>query len=500
MDTADAALSILLFVGLLVMNMIFYGFGVAIQNLNISDVEALYEQNHDKKSKRILKVSKGITKYVNTVQVVVTLAQLIMGGFFLRIFISVARGIFRQLTDAPHVAAIRLILQMVPVFLAFVFLGYILLLVGVMIPKKIAAIYPEKWAYACVSITYAFCFFLTPVTSLIDVSANGLLRLFGIRQPRDEGEVTEEEIISMVNEGHEQGVLEESEAEMITNIFEYGDKTVRDIMTNRQNIKMLDAQMRLSDAVAFMLEENNSRYPVFSETSDQIIGFLHLKDACRYQHKLRMENEKERSAEKAADNGAKNHGEGQPDNAARPHGEKNADRHHSDPRLKSCRSILRRPEFVPETMNIDDLFHSMQSKHLQMVIVADEYGQTVGLVTMEDILEEIVGNIQDEYDEEDRFIIKTGRDRFVADGMTPLEELTQMLGIPFDEGLEVDTLNGFMIMKMEHVPEEKERFSMEYGGYEFQIRQVEKRVIRSVLLTKKEPQPEEKKVEENADS
>lgn len=483
MDTAEAALGVLLFVGLLVMNMIFYGFGVAIQNLNISEVEELYEQNRDKRSRKILKVSRGITKYVNTVQVVVTLAQLIMGGFFLGIFISVSRGIFKQLTDAPHAAAVRLLLQMIPVFLAFVFLGYILLLVGVMIPKKIAAIYPEKWAYACVSVTYAFCFFLTPATSLIDVSANALLRLFGIRQPRGEGEVTEEEIISMVNEGHEQGVLEESEAEMITNIFEYGDKNVRDIMTNRQNIKMLDAQMRLSDAVAFMLEENNSRYPVFSETSDQIIGILHLKDACRYQRKLHVESEKERESEENTESGAKTHGE----------------KHHTDPRLKSCRAILRRPEFVPETMNIDDLFHSMQSKHLQMVIVADEYGQTVGLVSMEDILEEIVGNIQDEYDEEDRFIVKTGKDRFVADGMTPLEELTEMLGIPFDEDLEVDTLNGFMIMKMEHIPEEKERFSMEYGGYEFQIRQVEKRAIRSVLLTKQTPQPEEKEVEEKAD-
>lgn len=483
MDTADAALSALLFVGLLVMNIIFYGFGVAIQNLNISEVEELYEQKHDKRSRRILKVSRGITKYVNTVQVVVTLAQLIMGGFFLRIFISAARRVLRQLTGSPQGAVVEFILQMIPVLLAFVFLTYILLLVGVMIPKKIAAIYPKKWAYACVSVTYAFCQLLTPVTALIDVSATGLLRIFGIRPPRDEGEVTEEEIISMVNEGHEQGVLEESEAEMITNIFEYGDKTVRDIMTNRQNIKMLDAQMRLSDAVAFMLEENNSRYPVYSETPDQIIGFLHLKDACRYQHRLHMEAEKEQNEEKNLENAQKSH----------------ADKHHMDPRLRSCRSVLRRPEFVPETMNIDDLFHSMQSKHLQIVLVADEYGQTVGLVTMEDILEEIVGKIQDEYDEEDRFIIKTGKDRFIADGMTPLDELEELLGISFDENLEVDTLNGFMIMKMEHIPEEKERFSLEYEGYEFQIRKVEKSVIRSVMIIRLQVPQEEKEVEEKAE-
>lgn len=464
MNTADAALSALLFLVLLVMNVIFYGFSVAIQNLNIPEVEERYERMHDRKSKKILKVSRNITKYVNTVQVVVTLVQLIMGGFFLRLFINAARGGLRKLVSDPEAQPVRQVVTIASAVLAFLLLVYVLLLLGVLIPKKIAAIYPQKWAYACVSVTYAFCYLLTPVTVLIDVSANGLLRLFGVRQPKDEAEVTEEEIISMVNEGHEQGVLEESEAEMITNIFEFGDKTAHDIMTNRQNINMLDAQMRLSDAIACMLEGNNSRYPVFSETPDQIIGFLHLKDACRYQHKLHREEAENQTGEKERENASS--------------------RNHSDPKLKACRSILRRPEFVPETMNIDDLFHSMQSKHLQMVIVVDEYGQTVGLVAMEDILEEIVGNIQDEYDEEQRFIIKTGPGRFIADGMTPLDDLETLLNISFDEDVEVDTLNGFMILKMEHIPEEKERFSMEYRGYEFRIRHVEKRVIRSVLITR----------------
>ncbi len=464
MNTADAALSILLFVGLLIMNVIFYGFSVAIQNLNISEVEDHFEEKHDKKSRRILKVSRDITKYVNTVQVVVTLVQLIMGGFFLKIWIGVARKGIQKLVANPEGATMQYVIQIAAAVLAFMLLIYVLLLLGVLIPKKIAAIYPQKWAYACVPVTYMFCYLFTPVTALIDVSANGLLRLLGIRQAKDESEVTEEEIISMVNEGHEQGVLEESEAEMITNIFEFGDKTARDIMTNRQNINMLDSQMRLSAAVEYMLEGNNSRYPVYSETPDQIIGFLHLKDACRYQHKLHMENSQNQGADKEHEAaGAKNH---------------------ADPRLKSCRSILRRPEFVPETMNIDDLFHSMQSKHLQMVIVVDEYGQTVGLVAMEDILEEIVGNIQDEYDVEQRFIVKMGPDRFMADGMTPLDDIETLLNISFGEDIEVDTLNGFMILKMDHIPEEKEDFSTEYQGYEFKIRRVEKRVVRSVLITR----------------
>lgn len=486
MNTADAVLSVLLFLGLLMMNVIFYGFSAAIQNLNVSEVEEHFERMHDRKSKCILKVSQNIAKYVNTVQVVATLVQLIMGGFFLRIGTGFVRSGLRKLLTGQEGATVQQVMQAASVFLAFMLLIFILLLAGVLIPKKVAAIYPQKWAYACVPVTYMLCCLLTPLTALIDRSANGLLRVFGIRQPKDESEVTEAEIISMVNEGHEQGVLEESEAEMITNIFEFGDKTVRDIMTNRQNINMLDAQMRLSDAIAYMLEGTNSRYPVYSETPDQIIGFLHLKDACRYQHKLRMEDQGNQKKEQEREGGS--------------------GKDHNDPRLKSCRSILRKPEFVPETMNIDDLFHSMQSKRLQMVIVADEYGQTVGLVAMEDILEEIVGNIQDEYDEEQRFIIRTGPDRFVADGMTPLEDLETLLNISFDEDIEVDTLNGFMILQMEHVPEEKESFSMQYQGYEFRIRRVERRVIRSVLIIRLQEASDgsragenEKKVEQAAE-
>ena len=448
MDTADAALSVLLFVILLVMNIIFYGFGVAIQNLNISDVEEIYEQKHDKRSKRILKVSRGITKYVNTVQVVVTLAQLIMGGFFLRIFISAARRVFFGLTGSPHGAAVEFFLQMIPVLLAFVLLIYILLLFGVMIPKKIAAIYPEKWAYACVSITYAFCFLLTPVTALIDVSAAGLLRLFGIRPPRDEGEVTEEEIISMLNEGHEQGVLQAAEAEMITNIFEFGDKEAQDIMTHRGSMVCVEGSSLLRDAIDFMLESNNSRFPVYEENVDHITGILHLRDAMRLHA-----------------------------------GEAELNRP-----VREIEGLLREPVFIPETKNIDALFQMMQSSKTQMVIVVDEYGQTSGLLAMEDILEEIVGNLMDEYDEDEEHIEATANeDEYIIEGKTPLDELEERFGICFEEE-EFETLNGFLISRMDKIPEENEEFEIEVDGYNFRIRSVENKMIQSVLVTKLKPQ------------
>lgn len=466
MQDAAAAGSILLFVVLLAIDFVFYGFGSALQNLNTNELESRWKQNGDRSSKRLLQMAQNPTRYVNTVQFVVTLIHIVMGGFFLGILKSWMDRLLELAVGSRLEDHTLLWLHILSIVAAGFLLIYILLLFGVLIPKKIASRYPEKWAYFGIHFTYYICLIFIPVTGLINQSANVILRLFGMKQLNDMADVTEEEIISMVNEGHEQGVLEESEAAMITNIFEFGDKTAHDIMTNRQNMVMLDAHMNLSEAVSFMLEENNSRYPVYNETPDQIIGILHLKDACRLEKKLRTSDGRQGYS-------------GSQSNA--------------NPALKNCRQILRKPEFVPETMKIDDLFHSMQSQKLQMVIVVDEYGQTEGLVAMEDILEEIVGNIQDEYDEDERHIIKIGEQTYMADGMTTLEELSRQLALTFDEDLEVETLNGFVILQMKHIPDEKEQFAFEYQGYEFRIQSVAKRMIQKVRVTKL---PEKEEVEE----
>jgi putative hemolysin len=192
-----------------------------------------------------------------------------------------------------------------------------------------------------------------------------------------------------------------------------------------------------------MLEESNSRYPVFEENLDHIIGVLYLKDAMR----LHTSNE----------------------NLNQPVGQ--------------VPGLLREAVFVPEIKNIDDLFRSMQSQKNQMVIVVDEYGQTAGLVTMEDILEEIVGNIMDEYDHEENHIEEKGENEYVIEGMTKLEDLEERFGISFGE-TEFETLNGYIISKLEHIPDEDENFEVQVGGYNFKIAKVEKNVIQSVLVTR----------------
>ena len=158
---------------------------------------------------------------------------------------------------------------------------YITLTIGVLLPKKIAVRAPEKWAYACITPVFFVTKLFGPFTGLVTVTTNGILRIFGSNGKTGEIDVAEE-IISMVNEGHEQGLIQASEAEMISNIFEFGDKEAQDIMTHRKNIVAIDASMMLKDAITFMMEGKNSRYPVYDENIDHIIGILHLKDAMRY--------------------------------------------------------------------------------------------------------------------------------------------------------------------------------------------------------------------------
>ncbi len=275
----------------------------------------------------------------------------------------------------------------------------------------------------------------------------GIGRLFGIQA---EGDVTEKEIISMVNEGHEQGVLQASEAEMITNIFEFGDKEAQDIMTHRKNIIAVDGNMTLKEAVSFVIGENKSRYPVYDGDIDHIIGVLHYKDAVRAQ---------EAGKEKGV----------------------------LEKKVRSIPGLVREAVFIPETRNIDVLFHNMQSMKTQMAVVIDEYGQTAGLVAMEDILEEIVGNIMDEYDEEEEHIEEKSENEYIIEGLTPLKELEERFQISFQEE-DFETLNGFLISQMDKIPDEDEQFETEVEGYHFKVLSVKNNMIENVLVTRTEPE------------
>lgn len=262
-------------------------------------------------------------------------------------------------------------------------------------------------------------------------------------------DVTEEEIISMVREGHEQGTILASEAELIHNVFEFDDKEVKDIMTHRKNIVSLDGSMSFIDAIEFIIDTGKSRFPVYENDVDSIIGVLHIKDAFTFFEK----NEVYRSS------------------------------------IKDIDGLIRPVDFIPETVNINDLFKKMQSKKSHLAMVVDEYGQISGLIAMEDILEELVGNIEDEHDEEENYIRKNDDETFIMDGMTEFSDVKEALSLPVDDDYE--TLNGFIISLSDKIPEEGDKTVISAYGYRFSVMSVEDKVIKQVMI--KKLAPEEKK-------
>ena len=318
---------------------------------------------------------------------------------------------------------------------------------GIIIPKRLAAKEPEKWGYHMLPVVLFAAGVFLPLTRLITLVSALVLRLFGVDIADDDDNVTEEDIMSMVNEGHEQGVLEADETEMITNIFELGDKEASDIMTHRTNMTALDGSMLLGDAVHFILNEGiNTRYPVYREDIDDIVGILHMRDAMVY---VEMEEYKDRP-------------------------------------LLEVPGLLREANFIPETRSIDTLFKEMQSGKIHMEIVVDEYGQTAGLLTMEDILEEIVGNIMDEYDEEEDFISVREDGSFIMSGLTPLDDVMDVLDIEFPEedSDTYDTLNGYLISRLDRIPQEGENPRVGFGGYTFEVIKAGNKMIESIHVFK----------------
>ncbi len=451
--------SIIWFIILLLFEMLFYGFGSAFSNVKGTEKE---EADADeagrpgKKQQRLAYLTEHHTQYAGAIQLGAVTVNLLFGALYLyRLNSYVGYFVYRAAVyNIGNLVEWHITLfAILTAILVTLFMLYIVMTFGVSIPKKAASRNPDRWLGLFVTPVYYYVRITAPLTALISATANGLLRLLGINVSGDKSDVTEEEILSMVNVGHEQGILQANEAEMINNIFEYGDKEAKDIMINRNNMIGIECTMTLQEAAAFIVDAHNSRFPVYDGTIDHIVGILHLKDVMRMQMNDKMKNKP----------------------------------------IGKIRGLLREPRFITEKRKIDDLFRVMQTEKIQMVIVIDEYGQTAGLVALEDILEEIVGNIEDEYDEEATYISQSGADGYVIQGKMPLEELEEQLKIDFEEE-PFDTVNGFVISRLEHIPEEGEDFEFEYEGYTFRILEVKDRMIQTVLARRITAESEQKPV------
>ena len=424
----------------IIMNGILYGFGSAIQRASQSELEKR-NQEGDKKARWLLQVMDEPMGIINTTLIVGTLFSILTGYVGIHRIVPVLynglkeHAFFSYIPDA--------VTAFISIFLVLFVTVIILVAVGMISSKKLSAQNPTGWALRSAGFVKRIVTLFSPVTFLVVKLSNGFVRLFGVDPHKTGEDVTEEEIISMVDDAHEQGVIEESEAEMIQNIMEFSDKEAQDIMTHRKNIHAVSEKTSLKEALEYMLNGSNSRYPVYREDIDDIIGVIHLKDAMK----------------------------------------EITFHHNGDVPVNKIHNLIREASYIPETRSINDLFKRMQAKKIHMAIVVDEYGQTSGIVTMEDILEEIVGNILDEYDEDDHFIVEQLDRTYLMKGLTPLEEVEDTLSIDLKEE-EFDTLNGYLTSLLGHIPNMEEDKEIRTNGYLFTILGVENNTIQRVRVEK----------------
>ncbi len=449
MDEGLPSVSIIAFFVILIIDVFVHGFGMALEHVSKDEIEKKSTENKDELSSKLLRLLDDEMTHIESMQILTIILNMVLGGL-------VTVRLSEYLASLWNAGGNVLLLYLCYFVTGFV-IAFLIMCFGILIPRRLSIRKPEKWAYVCYYPVSFFRVILSPFAFIAGALVRGILYLFGIRADDNIADVTEEEIKSMVTEGQEQGVIQESEADMISNIFEFSDKEAQDIMTNRNAMVAIDANVSLKEAVGFMMDTNNSRFPVYLDDIDHIIGIMHIRDAMK---KLSEETDEELP-------------------------------------IRKIKGLLRQPKFVPETRNIDSLFHSMQSSKTQMVIVIDEYGQTAGLVTMEDILEEIGGNIMDEYDEDENYVRPTRNPQeFTVDGKTPLEVLEKRFDITFEKS-EFETLNGYLISKMDRIPESDEDFDIDICGYNLKILSVQNHMVASVLLKKL---PQEETAEENGES
>lgn len=406
-----------------------------VEDINESDIEEVKDSFNEIKFKKLTKFISNKRMYESRFHAALITVNIIMLAPLYQIL---------RLCKAYIPDSVMLIFIIGSFFtlIIFLFLNYLFCF---SLPRKLI-IHSSSMNKAKLTLgSLKYSVLMIPFADFSDRILEIFFKVIGKDHYNNEEEVTEDDILSMVQESQDQGILEADEAEMINNIFELNDLEASDIMTNRNSIVAINGDRTLSEVIKIMLDGSNSRYPVYLDNLDHIIGILNLKDALRFQNSNKNKN------------GA----------------------------IKRYPQLFREARFVSETRKVDDLFHKMQADKLQMVIVIDEYGQTSGLLTMEDILEEIVGNILDEYDEEETFFEKKGEMTYEIDGLTPLEDLSTLLHKDFEND-DFDTINGLLTDKLGHIPGENDTDPLIINGFSFEIMQVENHVIKTVLVKQAE--------------
>lgn len=425
-------LNLIVLLLLIFFNAAFAASEMAVITLNDNKVRLMAEEG-DRRAQRIMKFLDKPTNFLSTIQVGITFA-----GFFAS---ALAASKFAEpMTQWIRGSGLDFAgLSTIVMILVTAILSYISLVFGELVPKRIAMHSPDGVLKYTLGLLILVGTFLKPFVCFLTFSTSVVLKIFGIHGDKNDRTVTEEEIRMMVNVGRETGTIHEDEKEMIENIFELNDTQVSEIMTHRTNIAALDIDSTFEEVLAITVSEKFTRIPVYKDSIDNIVGILHTKDL------LIMAVEGLTGPFRLED-------------------------------------MIRDPFFIPETKMIDTAFREMQLARAQIAVVIDEYGGTAGIITMEDLLEEIVGNMQDEYDEEPEEIVRIDDNTLIVDGFTSLDEISDELKIKLPEDRDYDTIAGLVLDLLGRIPDEDEHPEVMYFNLKFKVSKMEEKRISEIRI------------------
>ncbi|WP_342463233.1 hemolysin family protein [Ureibacillus sp. FSL K6-8385] len=418
---------------LIFLNSFFAASEFALVELNEIKIKKLANEGN-RKAKLLDKLISEPSRFLSTIQIGITLAGFLASAF-------AADSFSDEFAAFLYDAGVPLTLEtldIISVVFITAILSYFTLVFGELVPKKIALQQAERVANLVVYPLIGIFYVCYPLVKVLSLSTSAVLRLLKVDEKVIREEATEEQIRLMVELGGIQGTINKSESKMIQNIFEFNDKLVSDIFTHRVDIAAIPVEATLEETLAIVDENRYTRFPVYEEDIDHIVGILHVKDLL---HILRQVDEKEEF---------------------------------------QLKNIIRKPIFVIDSLSIDVLFQTMRKSDVHMAIVIDEYGGTAGLVTIEDIIEEIVGEIESETNAEEKEIQKIGPDQYLIKGVTHLYKIEEQLNIHLPSE-DFDTLNGFLLEHVGQYPFKNKVF--EYENLRFQIVEADQHRIESVILT-----------------
>lgn len=413
---------------LVFLNGFFVATEFAMVKVRKSRIETLALQGN-KRAKNTLIVVKDLNSYLSACQLGITLASLGLGWIgepaVLRLLMPIF-NLFHLPPSAEHSIAF---------IIAFSIITGCHIVFGELVPKSLAIISSEKIALSTAFPLILFYKVTYPVMWIFNHSTNWILKIFGLSQVDEHESVhTDEEIKLLIEESYKHGLVDKTELTLVDNIFDFSDKTVKEIMVPRTDIINIFIEDSFDDIISYTLNEQLTRYPVCKGNKDNVIGFIHIKDL--YKQKIE--------------------GNGQ-----------------------DIKNIIREIKLVPESMLISELLKIFKKEKVQVALIIDEYGGTAGLVTIEDILEEIVGEIQDEFDEEEDAIIKTEDNSYIVDGKVLIEDITELLYINIEDE-NIDTIGGWAYIQLESYPQVNDKFT--YKNYEFIILKCDRKRINKLLI------------------